>query len=427
MMKFAGIVALLLSTLCYGQKQMPEAEQKELQAALAETSNSPLEIARTLEKHLEKYPNSESRNEIERAIVKAAVEANDKPRILSFGERTLAANIEQPLVLERVAQILLEVEEKERAERALKYALKLEEMLRALEKEGPSSTRNRAQLLEELDRALGRALLLQSRAQGILGKTAEAILLAQRSWDFHPSAAAARESARWLALAGRNMEAVRRYAEAFTTNDPKNTAEARLEDRRKMAALYRKEKDTEAGLGDIVLEAYDRTSALDLKRAELQQTRDPNAQAKEPMDFTLTGLTGQPLKMSSLKGKVVVLDFWATWCGPCRVQQPLYEEVKKSFGTRDDLVFLNINTDEDQSVVKPFLDQNKWSKNVYFEDGLGSLLRVSSIPTTIILDRQGRIFSRMNGFVPERFVDQLTERIDEALRQETKSAASRGQ
>ena len=47
-------------------------------------------------------------------------------------------------------------------------------------------------------------------------------------------------------------------------------------------------------------------------------------------------------------------------------------------------------------------------KKVYFEDGLSGLLRVSSIPTTIIIDKQGQIFSRMNGFVPEKFVDQLT-------------------
>ena len=72
------------------------------------------------------------------------------------------------------------------------------------------------------------------------------------------------------------------------------------------------------------------------------------------------------------------------------------------------MVFLAINTDEDTSAVQPFLESNKWATNtVYFEDGLSNLLKVGSIPTTIIFDKQGQLFSRMNGFVPERFVDQL--------------------
>jgi thiol-disulfide isomerase/thioredoxin len=112
-----------------------------------------------------------------------------------------------------------------------------------------------------------------------------------------------------------------------------------------------------------------------------------------------------------------VLVFWATWCGPCRVQHPLYEQVKKRFAGRNEVVFLNINTDEEQSSVQPFVDELKWdAANVYFEDGLSNLLRVSSIPTTVIIGKDGQIFSRMNGFVPEKFVDHLTDRIREALK-----------
>jgi len=111
------------------------------------------------------------------------------------------------------------------------------------------------------------------------------------------------------------------------------------------------------------------------------------------------------------------MDFWATWCGPCRGQHPLYEQVKQRFRDRPDVVFLSINTDEDRSLVEPFLEDANWSKDVYFEDGLSAALRVSSIPTTIILGKQGQIFSRMNGYIPERFAAMLTERIQEALKE----------
>lgn len=415
-MNHAFLAALLLPALCFGQRQTSEAEQKELQASLSEAGSSPLEFARALEKHLEKYPDSPQRDELERAIVKAAIEANDKRRILLFGERILARNPDNPQVLERVSRILLSSDDRDSAERALKYSRKFEEILRALEKEGPSTQRGRAQMMEELDRALARALVLQARATGNLGRIEEAITLSTRSFDQFPNAESAREAGRWLARASRNMEAVRRYAEAFAIPDPKNTDADRAKDRARMAELYRKEKGSETGLGDLVLEAYDRTAALAGQRLVSQRERDPNTELSNPMEFTLTALQGTPLKLASLKGKVVVMDFWATWCGPCRVQHPLYEQVKKRFAGEDNVVFLAINTDEDHGLVEPFLNDNKWSKaNVYFDDGLGQLLRVSSIPTTIVIDPQGQIFSRMNGFVPERFVDILTDRIRGAL------------
>jgi hypothetical protein len=65
--------------------------------------------------------------------------------------------------------------------------------------------------------------------------------------------------------------------------------------------------------------------------------------------------------------------------------------------------------------VKPFLESQHWTQKVYFEDGLSSLLQVSSIPMTLVYNKKGDIVSRMAGFVQERFVDMLSDRIDEAL------------
>jgi thiol-disulfide isomerase/thioredoxin len=183
-----------------------------------------------------------------------------------------------------------------------------------------------------------------------------------------------------------------------------------------MGELWRKLKNTDTGLGDVILRAYDRTSELLTRRAALRRENDPNAEATDVMQFTVAGLSGDKLALASLKGKVVIMDFWATWCGPCRVQHPLYEKVKARFASNPDVVFLSVNTDEDQTAVKPFLEAQNWSNKVYFEGGLSEFLRVSSIPTTIIINRQGRVVNRMNGFVPERFVDMLTERIEEALK-----------
>ena len=416
MKKFICSAILLLATLGFGQNNLPPAEQKELSSALAEAGNSPLEFARVLEQHLAKYPTSPQRDELERTLVKAAIEAGDKRRILRWGEKSLARNIDQPQVLERVSRILLESDNKDSSERALKYARQYGQSLQSLLKDEPKNPRQKAEFIEQYDKAVGRSLSLQARALGNLGKTDEAVALAIRSFDTYPSHESAREAGKWLAKAGKGAEAARRYADAFVA--PDSPAELRAKDRIFMAEQYRKEKGSEEGLGDLVLDAHDRAVTIGAKRLARLREFDPNTGVSNPTDYTLSALEGGALKLSSLRGKVVVMDFWATWCGPCRVQHPLYEEVKKKFADRDDVVFLNVSTDEDTSVVKPFLESNQWSAStVYFEDGLGSLLRVSSIPTTVIYDKHGQVFSRMNGFVPEKFVEQLTARITEALAQ----------
>ena len=239
--------------------------------------------------------------------------------------------------------------------------------------------------------------------------------LAESSYNIFPSVEAAREASRWLSAAGKDQQALQFLADAFTIGGLHSADAGGAGDRARMGELYRKLHGSDTGLGDLILKAYDATSSqLAARRAELREF-DPNAELKNPIQFTLSGLEGDKLQLSSLLGKVVVMDFWATWCAPCRQQHPLYEQVKAKFKDSGDVVFLAVDTDEDHSLVKPFLIQIKWSQNVYFEDGLQSLLQVSSIPTTIILGKKGEIFTRMVGFLPDRFVDMLTERVNDAL------------
>ncbi len=399
------------------QQALSEEEEAHLRQLLGESGGESTEFMRALETHLVKYPNSPRRLELERGLVKAAMEVRDNRRIRQYGEKLLERDPNDLQLLERVARALLDDSGKEISERALAYARKLEQLLREAEKEraGVLDGRKKVRFGEEIDRALGKALLYQARAAGNLGRMEEAAALATRAYDQAPSAEAAREIARWLTRLDRNEEAVARLADAFTIADSSVTGSERAQDRARMGELWRKSHDSETGLGDRILEAYDRTARLLAARRDKVRQIDPNAQVSETMEFTLSALEGEPLKLASLKGKVIVMDFWATWCGPCRTQKPLYDQVKKRFQGEPRVAFLAISTDEDRSLVGPFLAKSKWPRQVYFEDGLSALLRVSSIPTTIIVGKDGRVFSRMNGFVPERFVDMLTERVTGAL------------
>jgi thiol-disulfide isomerase/thioredoxin len=381
-----------------------------------------VEFVRAIEDHLRKFPNSSRRAELERALVKTAIELRDDPRIIEYGERMLQRDPDNIAVLGSVSTALLPKRDKASAEKALEHSRHYEQLIDAgaAKDTAPRDTgvrggREEAKRKDDFDRNKASAHLLEARAQGLIGNTGEAIKLAESSYAIFPSVEAAREAARWLSEAGKFQDSLEYLADAFAVAGLKSPDPDGPRDRAMMAEIYRKLNGSETGLGDLILKAYDNTSALLAARRAGLRELDPNAQVKDPLNFTLSGPDGDKLRLNSLLGKVIVLDFWATWCVPCRAQHSLYEQVKARFKDADDVLFLAIDTDEDRTLVKPFLESHQWTQKVYFEDGLQKLLQVSSIPTTIIFGKKGDVVDRMNGFLPDRFVDMLTERIDQAL------------
>jgi thiol-disulfide isomerase/thioredoxin len=321
-------------------------------------------------------------------------------------------------VLEPVTTALLRKGDKASAQRALEHARHFEQIIQANYKDVKfvaGAGRDAAKRKDDADRAQARVRILEARAQGLLGHNDEAIELAEASYTIFPSVEGAREAARWMSEAGKNRDAVQYLANAFAIAGLRSADLDGANDRARMGDLYAKLKGAEGSLGDLILKAYDDTSKqLAARRAELR-VLDPNTQLKDPLQFTISSLDGDKLPLSSLNGKVTVLDFWATWCQPCRAQHALYEEVKVKFKDSADVVFLSIDTDEDHSLVKPFVESQKWTQKIYFDDGLQYLLQVSNIPTTMVYGKKGELVSRLIGYLPDRFVDMLTERIDEAL------------
>lgn len=393
-----------------------EAERRDLGQALQDAGTSPVDFLRAIEGHLKKYPHTTRRAELERAAVKAAIEAKDHAKILEYGPRVLAGGDRDIQILDRVCRALLDTDSPENAARALPYLQLYEQTVVRMREEQQPARMSAAAWHNEIDKGLARVFALQSRATANLGKIDEALALAKRSYDAYPTAEGARERSRCLAKKGDSAGAVEHLAEAFTIADPKVTELDRAKDRLKLGEIYRKANGSEKGLGDIILAAYDRTASELADRAARLRAADPNATASNILDFTLPAVQGEALKLASLKGKTVIFDFWATWCGPCRAQHALYEQVEKRFEKNPKVVFLSINTDEDRAAVPAFLKEAKWDNHVYFEAGLSALLAINSIPTTIIVDGQGAVASRMNGFVPERFVDLLTDRIQATLK-----------
>ncbi|MEO8096215.1 MAG: redoxin domain-containing protein [Acidobacteriota bacterium] len=412
MIRRTAAMLVLMAAAVWAQATPSVEEQQSLMKALSDGATSPVDMIRALEAHLAQFPKSTQRAEVELTLARAAIDSRDVDRIAKYGEPLLKNLPDDVILLDRVSFALLAKDDKASADRAYQYARTLENILAKLEVE-PGKDAIRKQ--DERDRALGRTLLYQSRARTITKEPEEAVRVAARAFAAYPTEEAARELAENLNRAGHADEAIERLADAFVIPDPHSTDAARVDDRILLGEWYKKRHGSEKGLGDIVLAAFDRTSRLMETRRKKLLSLDPNGAQQNPMEFTITSLEGKRFRLSSLKGNVIVMDFWATWCVPCRVQHPLYQTLKERFPRSSGVVFLEMNADEERQVVEPFLEEQKWNKDVYFEDGLVRLLSVQNIPATILFDKTGNLASRMDGFDPETFVEQMTSRIKTIL------------
>jgi peroxiredoxin len=118
--------------------------------------------------------------------------------------------------------------------------------------------------------------------------------------------------------------------------------------------------------------------------------------------WKLTGLDGSTVSSDQFKGKVVVLDFWATWCAPCKAEIPGYVDLQKKYGA-DGLVIIGVSKDDDgpkrQKLVKDFADAHGMNYPIVFSDDdvEAAFGGIDAIPTTFIIDRSGNISSKKVG------------------------------
>jgi len=125
---------------------------------------------------------------------------------------------------------------------------------------------------------------------------------------------------------------------------------------------------------------------------------NPNVIKTKAIDFKLKDLSGKELSLSDLKGKKVFLNFWATWCPPCKAEMPeiqkLYEETKDS-----NLVIIAVEIGEPLSTVKSFIDETKYSFKVLLDSdqSVATKYNVASIPTSYFIDVDGNIISKSIG------------------------------
>jgi thiol-disulfide isomerase/thioredoxin len=132
----------------------------------------------------------------------------------------------------------------------------------------------------------------------------------------------------------------------------------------------------------------------------------PSAGAPAP-DWKLTGLDGKTVKFSDFRGKVVILNFWATWCMPCRIEIPDLAELQKQYGDKG-LAIVGVSLDEQgPEVVKKFMKQFQMTYLVVIgnEKIVAAYGGIEGIPTTFVIGRDGRIVSRHIGFAEKEVLE----------------------
>lgn len=125
------------------------------------------------------------------------------------------------------------------------------------------------------------------------------------------------------------------------------------------------------------------------------------AQPKHPLEIAGRTLDGPALRLAELRGKVVLVDIWATWCTPCRYSLPAYRDLYEQYRDRG-LVIVGVNVDESDATVRTFLQGTPLPFPI-LRDPVGAIpsaLDVHAMPTSFLIDQRGAVRLKHEGFTP---------------------------
>ncbi len=134
----------------------------------------------------------------------------------------------------------------------------------------------------------------------------------------------------------------------------------------------------------------------------------------ETADFTLPTLDGGNISLGDFKGKVIILDFWATWCGPCRIEMPGFVELQKEYREKGvQIIGVSFDRGNIKKVIG-FREDYNINYPILMDDGsVARKYGVSAIPTTYVIDREGNLFKK---YVGSREKNVFKNDIEELLR-----------
>jgi thiol-disulfide isomerase/thioredoxin/Tfp pilus assembly protein PilF len=389
--------------------KQPDPED-ELQRALNDAGSDRAALVRNLETFLKQYPDYPKRTGIYRALVEASLQLKDDARAADYAERMVALNPNDISILLLAIELLERREDQAAFRRAVSYSTRILDLVEHFSSSERSSRVSIEQWELQKKSDLANTHFLRGDLYFKLRDYDSARKDLETSYEIFPTASAAQRLGETAELQKDLNAAIQEYARAFALAEGKNGNVSREEIRKKIGNVWRLAHGSETGLGEYLLNTYDAVTRPSLKKPRR------NEGAKEVSDFTLRKASnGSAYPLKEAKGKVIVLNFWATWCGPCHALEPLFAHVTADFHDLPDALFLSVNCDEDETLVAPYLQKDKLATEVVFADGLDRLFSVDSFPTVIVIDREGKIAFRSDGFQPDTFERDLSAAVRNAL------------
>jgi thiol-disulfide isomerase/thioredoxin len=381
----------------------------ELQLAVRQAGNDSATLVKSLEDYLVKYPDSPRRGAIYRALLESEMNLHNQKSALEYAEKVIAIQPEDSQSTYIAVTLLEKMPDEASQLRAIDYDSRL------LDRVSKADPESRPQQMTLDDWQAGRnkfmvdLYVMRGRLQHHLHKDEDAVKDLTAAFRLLPNAEAALTLGEIAEENKHADEAVRQYATAFmlASQEPADANGPSVDLdllRMRMGNLWRFTHDTGVGLGDVLLSAYDRSR--DAAKADKPDAPVYNKDVTDPLQFSLRQVDGSgPLKLSELRGKVVVLNFWTTWCTYCTRMEPMLGDVRAKFTGRNDVVFIAVNADENESLVAPFLQIRKPGGTLVFDDGVSKAFHIETMPTVLLLDKAGKIAYRTQGFAPEGFAD----------------------
>jgi thiol-disulfide isomerase/thioredoxin len=391
------------------QKKGPDYEA-DLQKAISDAGNDRAAIVRNLLDYLKRFPDAPRKGDIYRALVESFEKLNDSASAADFAERYIALHPDDNEMMLQAVELLEKLGDDHSLVKAVGY---LSRVLDRVEKLTPADKPARLSQ-EEWQAKHTKSLASLYLYRGQLEFEQHTYDVAKKDLDtsyrLQPAAITAQRLGEIAELQKDLLAAIANYLNAFVLPESgPGGAVDRHEIRQKLGNVWRLAHGSDGGLGDAILAAYDKTAAPP------QTPSAHNKDAKEPFAFILRRLDGSPAPLAPLKGKILVLNFWATWCGPCRALEPQFARVMSDFAPRSEVAFFALNIDEDETRVQPYVQREKMTVPVLFADGFDDFLGVRSLPTVLVLDRAGKIVYRVDGFNADEFIASLTAAIKQAL------------
>jgi thiol-disulfide isomerase/thioredoxin len=390
--------------------------EMELQKTIADAGNDRGALVRNLERYLQRFPDAPRKAAVFRALVESCEQVQDDACALSYSEQLIALRPDDSEIMMLAVSLLQKQGDEASLTRAAGYVSRVLDRIdksSATEKPARVSVAEWQQHHDEL-----RAALCNLRGQ--IEKSQHDDAAAEKdlrmSYSVRSNAVAAEQLGELAEMRRDYATAAQEYLLAFVLPEDGPVGKVnRREVRKRLGNVWRQLHGSEQGLGEAVLAQYDLLGAAAPTTASAANPAAANKNAKDAYAFVLRKLDGTAVPLAPLRGKVLVLSFWATWCGPCRELEPQFVQVAKGYAGITGIVFYAVNTDEDESLVAPFLNHEKWDVPVVYADGLDDFVKVESLPTVLILDRAGKITYRVNGYSRDGFAENLTNAIQAAI------------